>query len=205
MADYPTALDPLLDNEDGKNRHWFYESNKEAEATGDTGKETVHGISRKNWPTWPGWLLVDAARTQPNFPKSLLTNPDLMPLVQTFYHDHFWEPICGDQINSQNLATQALDMAVNAGTEEAVLLLQRSVNFVDNCLKEDGQMGPVTLGTVNRLCFSVVNGLALIHRWLDLRRAFYHALADRLAANGSPEAKDLPVWLARCVVPGLDY
>ena len=204
MADYPTALVPLLDNEDGKNRHWFYNSAAQAQRAGDPGLETVHGISRKKWPHWSGWALVDAAKSDPSFPQCLLALPELMTQVEAFYKQYFWDAISGDALNAQDLANQVLDAAVNQGPEVAGELLQKAVNFVDNCLKEDGEIGPKTVAAVNRLCFSADLGLALKKRWLNLRKAWYEALAARLRLQGSVEAEDLSVWLARVVIPGID-
>ena len=35
----------------------------------DPGGETIYGISRRNWPKWVGWEIVDLYRKKPNFPE----------------------------------------------------------------------------------------------------------------------------------------
>ena len=44
------------------------------------------------------------------------------------YHDDQWAAIKGDDIKSQALARELLDLAVNMGTGSAIILLERTVN-----------------------------------------------------------------------------
>ena len=30
----------------------------------DSGGETFRGVSRRNWPKWPGWPLIDRAKAE---------------------------------------------------------------------------------------------------------------------------------------------
>lgn len=200
MADFDIAVAITLKNEDGPGQKLFYQSAEHALKYGDPGGETVHGIARNPWPNWPGWLLVDASKTSPNFPLIMLSNQELMPQVLAFYQSNFWNKVRGGLINSQQIANQVFDEAVNAGSRAASKLLQESVNWVDNCLAVDGNIGPVTIQALNRICFSAGGSDKILGRFLDLRRARYQALAADLKAKGSPEANDLPVWLARCSV-----
>lgn len=86
----------------------------------DRGGETVGGISRKNWPNWEGWKIIDEAKTKPNFPKSLVSNTKLFYLLLDFYDVNFWSKIQGDRITDQKIAETILDGAVLEGISSAV-------------------------------------------------------------------------------------
>lgn len=203
MAELSQAMPFMLMNEDGKNSRWFYQSPHEALAGGDPGGETVHGVSRGNWPAWAGWKIVDSFKGIEGFPQILLTNTTLNALVASFYKENFWDKILGDKINSQLLAIQIFDSAVNQGVKEASKLIQDAINFVENCVAVDGDFGPLSLAALNRLCYTAGNSDKIMGRFLDLRKATYQSLAAKLEGEGSPEANDLKIWLSRCVVPTL--
>lgn len=44
------------------------------------------------------------------------------------YHDNEWQAVKGDDIKSQALARELLDLAVNMGSGSAIILLERTVN-----------------------------------------------------------------------------
>ena len=201
MADITLAMPFLLLNEDGKDQKWFYQSQIEAIKGEDPGGETVHGIARKFWGSWAGWKIVDSFKGVTGFPQILLNNATLDALVSTFYKTNFWDKILGDQINAQVIATQVFDSAVNQGVGAASGLIQNAINWVENCVAVDGDLGPKTLSALNRLCFTAGNSGKILDRFLELRRARYQARAAQLQSEGSVEANDLPVWLARCVIP----
>lgn len=192
MADFKEALEITLLNEDGEDSKWFYTKGDK----GDPGGETVHGISRNNWPEWSGWPLVDAQKDSLAFPQCLLSTKDINDLVQDFYLTEFWNMIRGTEINAQIIANQVFDSAVNQGTSTAVKLLQESINWVENTLKVDGKLGPMTLSVLNRFCYFKDNAHNILDRFLELRRAKYQALAVSRPA----EAWVLPDWLSRCKV-----
>ena len=144
MADILQAMPFMLNNEDGKNQKWFYQSPHQALAGGDPGGETVHGIARNPWPTWTGWKIVDAFKGVEGFPGVLLGNTTLNALVSSFYKENFWDAILGDQINAQLLAIQIFDSAVNQGIRHASTFIQDAINSVENCVAVDGDFGPKT-------------------------------------------------------------
>lgn len=96
----------------------------------DRGKQTYAGISRKNWPKWEGWSLIDAGRPVPN------------SMVRTFYLGNFWLRYRCDQITDQDVAECVFLGAINA--EASVRLLQMVVG-----VSADGIVGPQTLAAVN--------------------------------------------------------
>jgi lysozyme family protein len=91
---------------------------------GDNGGETYAGITRKNFPDWDGWNRIDELK--PLYHGQVINDELLSNSVVMFYKREFWNPIGGDQIESQDLANQVFDMAVNAGVGRALQLLKQS-------------------------------------------------------------------------------
>lgn len=121
---------------------------------GDTGGQTYAGISRKNWPKWPGWKDVDAGRT-----------PEVQKVVD-FYRDVFWVAIRGDDIVSQQVATSLFSFAVNAGDSVAIKLAQHVCGA-----KADGVCGPGTIASLNAIdvdLFLARYALIKIARYRDI-------------------------------------
>ena len=105
----------------------------------DSGGETYRGISRKNWPQWEGWAIVDEYRfyTYWNERNYLLgLNTILQGLVVDFYHKNFWQY---DGLNDQDVAWKVFDLGVNVGKTHAVKILQQVVGT-----NMDGVYGPNT-------------------------------------------------------------
>lgn len=88
----------------------------------DSGGETYAGITRKNFPKWKGWVVIDKRK-----PSKGTIYTDLEPLVRTFYKSQFWDTISGDSIKEQELANDAYDMGINAGLSAARELLKQSL------------------------------------------------------------------------------
>jgi lysozyme family protein len=132
----------------------------------DKGKETYKGISRKYHPNWPGWVIIDAAKSMPTFPKALYTNPVLDKLTKDFYKDTFWDTFQGDLIPSQVIANELFDTGVNMGQDDAVRFLQRSLNALNRRgklypnISVDGKFGNNTLKSLKD-CLSLGDELLL--------------------------------------------
>lgn len=107
----------------------------------DRGGESYAGISRKNWPNWAGWAIIDKAK--PLKQGQFIKNKRLDGLVEVFYYENFWKRTRGDQIQSQEIANFLFDWLVNSGYH-SVKALQRLVGVTD-----DGVMGPQTVAAVN--------------------------------------------------------
>lgn len=151
----------------------------------DRGGETYRGIARKFWSGWVGWPLVDEAKKQPGFPKSLDNNALLQAHVKAFYRHVFWPQYLLDMAD-QDLANWLFDKGVNMGLPQAVKLLQRAAGVID-----DGQYGPKTAAVVATSLSRDPDGLLEACR--VQARAFYIALAER-----NPSQKQfLKGWLAR--------
>jgi lysozyme family protein len=122
----------------------------------DRGGETVAGISRVHWPSWPGWAVMDeiVARDAPALP--LLRADDfarLEPHITEFYRAKFWAPINGDRLVSQEIAEECFEASVNVGYV-ARKWLQRALNVCNARqthwpdLLVDGVIGEATISCV---------------------------------------------------------
>lgn len=115
----------------------------------DVGGETYKGIARKYNPSWVGWQIIDAARTNPGFPKCLDENPRLQKLVKQCYKEKYFDPYLGDQM-PRMLALEMFDTGVNMGVGRAVGFLQLALNVLNRNQKlypdmvEDGDYGKNT-------------------------------------------------------------
>lgn len=109
----------------------------------DRGGETYRGISRKFYPDWPGWEVVDDALAQGRE----VPNMDL--LVQRFYKEKYWDKLDCDK-HDQAIAEKLFDISVNMGLSRATKFLQRGLNALNRNgglyldLKVDGKYGPAT-------------------------------------------------------------
>ena len=120
---------------------------------GDKGGETYKGISRVNFPTWSGWLIVDDYKTKhPDTFKNLLEyDLILQGKVLNFYRANFWNTIQGDQIISQNTADSIYDSAVNMGVKESIMLTQDTLFNGNRNGIQYGTMDQKTLNALNNI------------------------------------------------------
>jgi len=146
----------------------------------DNGGETWKGISRKNWPKWAGWELVDRAKKSPGFPLSLQYLPSLQVLVLNFYQVNYWDRNRLSEIKDQSIATELFDTAVNMSSSVAVTFLQRVLNVLNRNatsyadIKPDGSMGRTTLMTANNF-----PDQELLYNWLNtLQGSRYFSIAE---------------------------
>jgi len=142
--------------------------------------ETYCGISRKNWPTWRGWVIIDKAK--PLKYNQILKDKHLADLIEVFYYEHFWKPILGDKINDQRIACFLFDFYVNSGYH-AIKAIQRVVKA-----KDDGIMGAQTLAAINS-----ADPVAV---FAELKSARAKFLKDIVIRNPNQE-KFLEGWINR--------
>lgn len=126
MASFELAIGKTLLWEGGYSNH-----------PSDSGGETYEGISRNNWPNWPGWALLDSVQDK----QTLRSNPTLQGLVVDFYRQNFWQY---NGINDQDVASKVFDLSVNVGKYHGVKILQQAAG-----VETDGHYGPKTEGAVN--------------------------------------------------------
>jgi lysozyme family protein len=162
----------------------------------DRGKETYSGISRKWYPGWPGWIIVDRMKAEPRFPANLKTDKILSDMVFRFYDDEYWKKLGLEDVADKESAEEIFEMAVNFGIEPAVKIVQEAVNLLNKAGKEyadisvDGDVGPNTIDVVNKYRINnkpfirTVNGLQF-ERYVEICRKdksqekFFHGWLTR--------------------------
>lgn len=120
----------------------------------DRGGETYKGISRRFFPDWPGWQIVDyhAARNENKYDlmHALSADVELSFYVRELYYSEFFEPLNLDQFD-EPIAYELFDTAVNQGKGTAGRYLQNALNLLNNNekyysdLSTDGAIGAATL------------------------------------------------------------
>lgn len=153
-----------------------------AKIKGDKGGETFVGISRVFNPTWSGFPLIDAYKSDPNFPKILKSDPILMTKVHVFYKTNKWDALHLDMINNQSVANFIMDWCINSDMWVPVHHAQKILNLpqVDN-------LGPRTIAAINQQNEDFFNEMKAA------RAQFYQ---DVVTANPT-DVKFLPEWLRR--------
>ena len=154
---------------------------------GDPGGETVFGISRRRWPEWKGWPLVDAHKRNPEFPAPLYVDPDLERLVGEFYLTNFWHTLRCNEL-PEPVAAKLFDVAVNLGTGPATRLLQVALAMAGDQVPTDGRMGPQTLAAATRAHLTVL---------LDTIRAAQAGYYVRLVKDNPSLEQFINGWLNR--------
>lgn len=131
MADFNNIIPAILENEGG----YVHDAS-------DGGGETYCGISRKNWPKWMGWNIIDQHRHLKT--GDIINDAALAALVRSFYKINFWDKIRGDEIKDDGVAQTIFDFAVNAGISQAIFLVQQTLGIAQR-----GAMDDFTLQTLN--------------------------------------------------------
>lgn len=131
----------------------------------DLGGETFKGIARKYWPNWKGWKIIDQVKdsTFGDLDFSLNGHSELNQHVYTFYMVNFWDKCGLDHMDSQAVAEEIYDTAVNGGVKRACKFFQTALNELNNRQKDypdigvDGDVGTKTItaykmymGTANK-------------------------------------------------------
>jgi len=141
VANYKSAIGKVLKSEGG------YSNDPD-----DGGGETYKGISRRFWPQWLGWTIIDALKKESKFPKKPTTpneieiDVQLQYEVQMFYYEQFWVKIGGDKISNQGIADLLVDSAVNEGIKPAIKRAQAITQ-----LPQTGIISPELVTKLNSL------------------------------------------------------
>jgi len=163
MASFDIAFEWLMDSED---------SRRECLSIPDAppGAQAISGINSYSFPT----AFKRIASVAPAF---------RMPLVKDFYETYFWRY---GEIVSDEIAKRVFDMAVNAGSQVAIKLLQQALGPQ---VERDGILGVETITAVN-----AAPAAKLVVSFQRARRGFYEAIAAKNPEN----EKYLEGWLKRC-------
>lgn len=168
MAVFKEAFDKVLKHEGGY-----------ANVAGDSGLETYMGVSRKFFPDWKGWAIVD--RNKPLKPNQRIVSSELDTLVSDFYRSNFWDKIHGTEIKDQQVANFIFDFYVNSG-RTALIQVQRTIGVID-----DGIFGEKTIQTINNH-FGELLGTLKVVRIQFVRN---------IVKNNPSQSKFLSGWLNR--------
>lgn len=189
MSDFITAYKKTLSAEGGY-----------ANVSADRGGETYKGITRKFYGDWLGWPIIDKAKSSGAFPKNLKDSTLLEVLVEKFYRDEFWIKHRIALIESQAIAEELFDTAVNCGQKTAIMFLQEALNLCNQNQKllrdisVDGNIGPNTARAVNTFPTDRLNVLFGVMNLLQGERYL------NICRKDSTQEKFLHGWVAHRII-----
>jgi lysozyme family protein len=169
----------------------------------DIGKETIKGISRVYWPQWKGWEVVDAAKKESGFPRSLNSNESLDDEIKKFYIENFWNPLRCEDLAARSLpiAAEVFDAGVNMGKTRSAKFLQTALNIFNrkgslySDLVVDGKPGNVTIRSYNILLASCDPELVL--KTLLIQRGAHYI---KRALEEESQETFIRGWINRIVI-----
>jgi len=146
--------------------------------TRDNGGETYRGVSRRWYPKWGGWGIIDRYddKTQ------LSEDEALSRMVNDFYYTYYWVKIRADAIDDKFVAQMLFNFAVNVGKRKAIQKAQRILGT-----KVDGVVGPQTVNALNS-----VNADTFVYHYLLEIIDFYMVI-------GKDQPHFLRGWLNRAM------
>lgn len=168
MAVFKEAFNKVLKHEGGY-----------ASVSNDAGGETMYGISRKYFPDWKGWAIID--RNKPLKHNKKIVSSELDGLVSEFYRLNFWDKMRGTEIKDQPVANFIFDFYVNSG-RTALIQVQRTIGAID-----DGIFGANTIVVINN------HGAELLQTLKCVRIQFVR----NIVKNNTSQNKFLIGWLSR--------
>ena len=120
----------------------------------DAGGETYMGISRKFNPNAKFWKVIDEIKsknkniTNKEMNTILKKNNSIIGEIKNIYKNKYWDKLYLDNLNSQKIAEELFDTAVNMGVSVAIKILQNSLR-----MKTDGKMTNDLINIVNERKF----------------------------------------------------
>jgi lysozyme family protein len=167
----------------------------------DVGGETYKGISRKYHPSWPGWEIIDGAKSIPTFPDCIKYDSELNSMIMLFYKANYWDRFWGDQIISQAIANELFDTAVNMGVSRAVKFLQRGLNLLNRNqlnypdIVEDGKFGRATMNALNS--YSYMDDESHLLKILNILQGMHYI---EYAKKSATQERYMRGWLSRVTI-----
>ena len=174
-------IDMVLQQEGG------YSSGQDEFSKEDLGGETYRGISRKFYPSWYGWNIIDASK--PLKYGQIIKNQILENNVRQFYDKYFYTPMKIAKIDNLLIAGHVFCHGVNAGKKASIKLLQKAINKTYSVnIAVDGVIGKETLKYTNgKQQYKLANEL------IEQRNQFYKNIVN----NKPSQKKFLNGWLNR--------
>lgn len=154
----------------------------------DKGGETYAGITKKNYPTWGGWAIINKLDLNQG---EVIKDAKLDKLISDFYKQNYWNVLKCDSFK-QAIAFNLCDFAINSGIVTAAKGLQQVVNSLlptgATTLVVDGKIGNLTIKAANSLDEKKLNDALLLYR------ANYY---KKIVENNPTQNVFLAGWLAR--------
>jgi lysozyme family protein len=168
----------------------------------DFGGETYRGISRKYNPEWAGWEILDDAKTGGKLIPTPHLNSTLNFLTQQYYQEIYWN---NKRVNLDfvsvifpDLSIEMFDIGVNMGTMRSGMFLQRALNIlnrdekIDEDMKVDGWLGPITLRMINK--YIKTNDKKQLLKLVIILRAMHYI---NLVESNTTQERFIRGWLNR--------
>ena len=136
----------------------------------DPGGETLHGITRRDFPDWPGWEIWDRDKKD---------GPEIIAHRDALYQSQFWTPLRAQEYPTRRLAIIVYQAAVNCGVRRVSRWLQSTLNTVAGAdLMVDGRIGEATIRALRKAFedgfIKIVEDTVLNHQ-----QRHYTSLVDR--------------------------
>jgi len=154
----------------------------------DLGGETYKGITRKNYPHWLGWRLIDKSKGK----RDLGSIDALQSMVYNFYYENYYKDFAK---YDKEIADKLFDMSVNLGKSRTKKIFQKALNVLNRNEKDfddlvvDGLLGSKTLNAYNK-----VNKKNLLKTLEGLQFMHYYQLAE---SGIKTQEKFFNGWLKR--------
>ena len=147
----------------------------------DRGGETYKGISRRFFPKWEGWEIVDIDHFDDR----------LDDLVVEFYKEYFWDPLKLSNVEDDFVASMLMNVGVNQGKKSVAKKIQRILGVT-----QDGIIGPVTIGKLNE-----ANRDAFVYQFIIETVDLYTHIINK----DRSQKKFITGWLNRAMSLYSDY
>ena len=108
----------------------------------DPGRETVSGITCKNYSDLEIWKSLD--KLDIVVKKACEPTRKEWEEIYKIYYENYYEPLEIEEFADEQLAIQVFDLGVNAGVDRSAKILQEVVK-----VNQDGTIGPKTLSAAN--------------------------------------------------------
>jgi lysozyme family protein len=170
-------------------------------APDDNGGETYRGISRKSYPEWEGWKIMDRVQSRIKFKglsldginkavNTIYTGVYLDNLATFFYKKNFWNPLLLDEVKSTQISLKIFDMSVHFGIKRAVTFIQECIALIDY-INADGIMGYRTINSLNEL---IAKDETFLLSLLTVKQGSVYL---KIVASNSHQKDNLRGWIDR--------
>ena len=125
-------------------------------------------------------------------------------IIPEFYKKEFWDKIKGDQIDSQEIAGELFDTAVNQGLKKSSIYFQKALNYSNRIGKlfpnivADGDIGQKTMAAFNKLDHSDgSDDIQFIFNAMNIQQGSYYL--EKMDENETKE-KYARGWFKRVMI-----